>query len=81
MNKFSVLSFLTVIVSILFFFAFRGPNADLNVGIIAFSILSIFGIVFAILSKKWGTGIIAGLLNGAVLIFAYLLLLAKGIGG
>ncbi|MBM7702374.1 hypothetical protein [Metabacillus iocasae] len=81
MNKFGILSFLTFSASVLFFFAFRGPNANLSLGILVFGALSLLGILFAILSKRWVTGIIGGLLNGLILVFTYLLLLAKGIGG
>jgi hypothetical protein len=81
MNKFGVFSFLMVIASVVSFFLLRGPKADLSTGIIVLGSLSIIGVVLAILSKKWLSGILGVLLNGAVLTFAFLLLLAKGIGG
>jgi hypothetical protein len=77
MNKFGVFSFLMVIASVVSFFLLRGPNA----GIIVLGSLSIIGVLLAVLSKKWLSGILGILLNGAVLTFAFLLLLAKGIGG
>ncbi len=82
MNKKDVLgtiSIVTVLISIIFFLIIRGPNANLTLGISVFTILSVLGIIFAIASKKlWFiiTGIIG---NGAVLVFAYFLLLAVGI--
>jgi hypothetical protein len=82
LNKKDVLgtmSMVTVLISIIFFLIIRGPNANITLGISVFTILSVLGIIFAIASKKlWFilTGIIA---NGAVLVFAYFLLLAMGI--
>ncbi|XGA33043.1 hypothetical protein Vir3643_13115 [Virgibacillus sp. CBA3643] len=57
----------------------RGPNANLTVGISVFTVLSVLGIIFAIISKKLWFVIIGILLNGLVLVFAYFLLLAVGI--
>lgn len=81
MNKFGIFSFLMVIASVVSFFLLRGPNADLSTGIIVLGSLSLIGVVMAVLSKKWLSGILGVLLNGVVLTFAFLLLLAKGIGG
>lgn len=79
MNKFGILTFSTVIINILVFFIIRGPNANLYIPVIVFSILSIAGIVFAILSRK-PLPLIAGIiLNGLVLVFTFFLLLALGI--
>lgn len=72
------LSILSVI-SVIYFFIIRGPNANLTLGISVFTVLSVLGIIFAIVFRKlWFviTGIIP---NGAVLVFAYFLLLAVGI--
>ncbi|AVK99100.1 hypothetical protein FCT18_06145 [Lysinibacillus sphaericus] len=74
-----VLSVLTVAISIIFFFIIRGPNANLTLGINVFTVLSVLGIIFAILSKKLSFIITGILLNGAVLVFVYFLLLAVGI--
>jgi hypothetical protein len=81
MNKCGVFSFLMVIASVVSFFLLRGPNADLSTGIIVLGSLSLIGVGFAVLSKKWLSAILGVLLNGVVLTFAFLLLLAKGIGG
>lgn len=78
-NTLGVLSILTVIISIIFFFIIRGPNANLAVGISVFTVLSIVGIIFAVVSKKLWFVIIGIALNSAVLVFAYFLLLAVGI--
>ena len=78
-NILGVLSVLTVAISIIFFFIFRGPNANLTLGINVFTVLSVLGIIFAILSKKLWFIITGILLNGAVLVFVYFLLLAVGI--
>jgi uncharacterized membrane protein len=81
MNKAGILSFLMVILSVVFFFVIRGPEADLTLAVFTFGGLSILGIIFALFSKKWIPAITGTLLNGAVLVFAFFLLLAKGIGG
>lgn len=81
MNKFGVYSILMVLLSILTFFILKGPDADLTIGVFVFGILSLLGILFAVMSKKWLAGIIGVLSNGVVFVFALLLLLAKGIGG
>lgn len=81
MNKLGFLSFLMVIVSIISFLIIRGPNANLMMAVIILGTLSLFGIVFAVLSKKWLSGILGVLLNGGVLVFAYFLLIAWGIAG
>jgi len=74
-----VLSILTVIISLIFFFIIRGPNANLTLGLTVFTALSLFGIIFAILSKRLWFIITGILLNGGILVFAYFLLLAVGI--
>ena len=81
MNKYGVLSILTVLSSVLMFFILRGPNADLPLIIIILGSLSLFGIMFAAISKKWLSGIIGVLTNGVVLVFVYFLLLGYGIAG
>lgn len=82
MNKKDVLgtlSILTVLISIIFFLIIRGPNANLTLGISVFTIFSVLGIIFSIASKKLWFIITGMILNGAVLVFAYFLLLAMGI--
>lgn len=81
MNKLGVLSLLMVIASIISFLIIRGPNANLLVAIIVLGTLSLMGIIFAILSKKWFSGILGVLLNGGVLTVVYLLVIARGIAG
>lgn len=78
-NILGTLSLLTVLMSIIFFFIIRGPNANLTLGISVFTVLSALGIIFAITSKKMWFIIMGIILNGAVLVFAYFLLLAIGI--
>ncbi|RLL40636.1 hypothetical protein D8M04_18785 [Oceanobacillus piezotolerans] len=78
-----VIPMLTVIINIIFFYIERGPNADIYFIIIVFTILSVLGVLFAILSWKMSKRLIfliVGLIgNGFVLVVAYLLLLAMGI--
>ena len=81
MNKFGFSSILMVIISIISFFIMRGPNADLSMAINVLGALSISGIVFALLSKKWLSGILGLLLNGGVLVCVFFLMLARAIGG
>lgn len=73
------LSIVTVVISVIFFFIIRGPNANLTLGISVFTVLSVLGIIFAILSRKIWFAVTGILLNGAVLVFAYFLLIAVGI--
>jgi hypothetical protein len=80
MNKFGIFTFLTVILSVLSFFFFRGPNANLTLIIVILGTLSILGVVFAVISRKWLSGLMGIVLNGGVLVFVFFLLLAKGIG-
>ncbi len=81
MNKFGVLSIAMVLVSILMFFIISGPNANVTLAITVLGSLSLLGIIFAVISKRWLYGVIGVLSNGAVLVVVYLLLLAKGIAG
>ncbi|WP_254901196.1 hypothetical protein [Tuberibacillus sp. Marseille-P3662] len=74
-----VLSLLTAVINVIFCFVTRGPNANLTLVISVFTVLSVVGIIFAIISKKLWFIIIGIILNGAVLGFAYFLLLAVGI--
>lgn len=70
MNKWGIFSLLTVAASIISFFILRGPNADLPLAIIILGSLSLLGIIFAVISKRWLSGVIGVLLNGAVLVCA-----------
>ncbi|MBD8069517.1 hypothetical protein [Bacillus sp. PS06] len=81
MNKFGTLSILTALVCVLVFFILRGPNADLLLCVGILGSLSILGVIFAIVSKRWVAGIIGVLLNGTVLVFVFFLFLAWGIAG
>jgi len=78
-NILGVLSIVAAVISVIFFFIMRGPNANLTMGISVFTVLSVLGIIFAIISKKLWFVITGILLNGLVLVFAYFLLLAVGI--
>ncbi|WP_245890108.1 hypothetical protein [Rummeliibacillus pycnus] len=83
-GKSGIISVVLVIVSIIFFFSLRGPDADIYLIISIFSILSIIGIICAIsywvLSKRFLLPIIGIIGNGLILLFAFFLLLAMGIG-
>ena len=82
------LSILPAIVSIIFFYTERGPKADIYLIINTFSVLGIIGIILAAISLWMSKGRISKLLiglvgliaNSAVLVVAFLLLLAMGIG-
>lgn len=77
------LSILTSIISVIFFYVTRGPNTDIYFAVMIFSILSVLGILLAILSwlasKRFILPIIGLVANGLVLGAAFLLLLAMGI--
>ncbi|MFP3378411.1 hypothetical protein [Bacillus sp. 1A] len=81
MYRFFGFSCLMFLASICSFFILRGPNANLTLVISILVILSLLGIIFAIASKNWLFGIVGTVLNGLILVVAYFLLLAKGIGG
>lgn len=68
-----------VLISMIVFFILRGPDANVLLGVILFSIFSVLGIAFAILSKNGVSIIIGVILNGGVLVFAFFLMLAIGI--
>ncbi|WP_075617911.1 hypothetical protein [Paenisporosarcina indica] len=78
-----VTSILPVIISIIVYYAQRGPNSDIYFIINIFGILSFIGIIFAIFSWKMSKQLIlliVGLIgNVFVLTVAFLLLLAMGI--
>lgn len=80
----SVTSLLPGIISIIYFFITRGLDFDIYFGITVFSILSIIGIIFAVISlfisKRRIFGWIGLMVNVLILIFAYFLQLAMGIG-
>ncbi len=81
MNKFGNLSFLMVIVSVISLYVIKAINGNIMIAIIILGILSLLGIVFAVLSKKWVSGILGVLLNLGILVFAFLLMLAWAISG
>nr|WP_114351825.1 hypothetical protein [Saliterribacillus persicus] len=74
-----ILSIVTVVVCIIFFFVVRGPNVNLPLVIGVLISFSVLGIIFAIISKKLWFMITGIILNSAVLVVAYLLLIAVGI--
>lgn len=78
-NILGCLSILTVLLSVIFFFIVRGPNANLTLGVSVFTALSILGIIFAITSKKSRFIITGIILNGVVLVAAFFLLIAMGV--
>lgn len=75
------LSILTFLISVVFFLIVRGPEASIGLAVIVFTVLSLLGIIFAIVSKNIWFMITGIVLNGAVLVAAYFLLLAIGISG
>ncbi|MYL50024.1 hypothetical protein GLV98_11045 [Halobacillus litoralis] len=79
MNKWAWMSFGTVLVNVVLFFMFRGPDVNLPLMVTVESSLSIIGIVCAVLSKKIIAGTAGFVLNGGVLIVMFFLLLAMGI--
>ena len=84
-----VLSILPVIASIIFFNIPRGPNTDIYLIIITFTILSIIGFILSVISlfmsisskriRKLLIGLVGLTLNVLVLFFTFLLLVTTGI--
>lgn len=84
MGKFlGITSLVPAIISIVVFFALRGPNADIYFIIKICIVLSIFGISLAVassmMSKRFFSGLLGLIVNLLVLVCAFLLLLAMGI--
>jgi hypothetical protein len=78
MNKFSKLSLLMVVFSMVLSFFLRPENAGPY--LVGFVLFSLLGILFACLSKRW-YAIMGGIvLNGAALVFFGLLVLGMGMG-
>ena len=80
MSRAGILSILCTVMSVTLFFVFRGPTADLWTIAVTLAALSVVGMLFAFLSKRLPWIIAGGLLNGAILIVAFLLFLAHGVG-
>lgn len=76
-------SLLCIVLYVISFFVMRGPDVDIYLIISLGGVLSLLGIVFAIVSTvllKRFVYLVIGLLgNGAVLACSFLLLLAMGI--
>ena len=79
-NIFGALSIWTVVVSVIFLFRISRPSVNLTLVITELTLLSISGIIFAILSKKRWFIIPGIILNAAVLVLTYFLLFVVGIG-
>jgi uncharacterized membrane protein HdeD (DUF308 family) len=81
------LSILPAIVSVIFYYTERGPNADIYLIINISGVLSIIGIILSVISLWMSKGRISKLLIGliglianlVILVLAFLLLLAMGI--
>ena len=82
-NFLGVSSIFPVLLSMIIFFVLRGPNADIYFNVTIYTVLSIIGLILAIVSaiiaKKRSIGVIGIITNIGVLICAFLLLLAMGI--
>jgi len=83
-NILGVVSLLPIIISIIIFYIERGPNADIDFVVTIYLGLSMVGILFAVFSclmtKRFFLLMISLIGNGAVLVVAFLLRLAIGIG-
>ena len=80
MNKYGLLSLLMVGICIILYFFINANNKYPGIFLLVISILSIVGIILAILSRKLTSIIIGVVLNSTTLILFFLLLLAMGIG-
>ncbi|MGM9932612.1 hypothetical protein [Pradoshia sp.] len=78
MNKFAKLSLLMVGFNAVLAFFLRPKNA--GPFLLGFTVLSLMGVIFACLSKKWYTILGGILLNGAAWVLFGLLVLGMGMG-
>ncbi|WP_339199240.1 hypothetical protein MKY27_07810 [Solibacillus sp. FSL R5-0449] len=82
-----IFSILPVIISVIYFYSVRGPNSDIYRTIAVLTILSIIGLITAGITSwilkgrlsRLVIGLIGIIANLAVLVVAFLLLLAMGI--
>lgn len=82
-----IFSMLPVIISVIYFYSVRGPNSDIYRTIAVLTILSIIGLITAGITSwilkgrlsRLVIGLIGIIANLAVLVVAFLLLLAMGI--
>ncbi|MDU9693989.1 hypothetical protein O0Q50_22670 [Priestia aryabhattai] len=81
MNKFGLLSIAMVLVNVIYFFTTRGPNVNLTTTIYILGFLSLLGIIFALISKRWTYGVLGVLTNGLILVFTFFLIIGNGIAG
>ncbi|PPA70809.1 hypothetical protein [Jeotgalibacillus proteolyticus] len=80
MNNHGLLSFLIAMVSLVLFWGLKGPVTNIYSMIILYTLLSLTGLVFAVQSKEKIWLYIGIILNGGVLVFALLILVAIGFG-
>ena len=73
-NKYVLLSLLSVLINMIMFWTWTSSYIGLYTGIIIFSVLSIASIVFALLSRKVILIIIGVILNGMILVFTFFML-------
>ncbi|WP_339176347.1 hypothetical protein MKY51_07830 [Solibacillus sp. FSL R5-0691] len=82
-----IFSMLPVIISVIYFYSVRGPNSEIHRTIAVLTILSIIGLITAGITSwilkgrlsRLVIGLIGIIANLAVLVVAFLLLLAMGI--
>lgn len=80
MNKYSKLSIVTVGISIVLSFFITENMPYPRLFLLAVTILSVTGIIFAFLSKKVVSTIFGALLNVLILVGLFILVLVVGIG-
>lgn len=81
MNKYGIITLLTFVIGVTSFLIARGPGASLAGIISALSLLSVIGLFAAIRSKQRWYMITGIFLNTLMLVYAFFLLLAFGLGG
>lgn len=80
MNKYGVITILTFFIGVTYFFIARGPGASLAAIISLLSVLGIGGIIAALKTKQLWYRVLGIFLNTLMLVYAFFLLLAFGIG-
>jgi hypothetical protein len=79
-NKYGWLSLLMVGICLVLSFFIKETNNYPGIFLFVISVLSVAGVIFAILSRKLTNIILGVILNSATLVFFFFLLLAIGIG-
>ncbi len=79
MNKYMLLSVLMATCSLIFFFTFRGPGANIELGVAILAVFSIIGFSSSYFSAKLRYVITGCALNAIVVVYTAIVLVETGI--